>query len=301
MSDLLDDLVRAAREAPVNHDEAEATRRRMLAAATRETHTRSRRRLSPWVLPLVAAFVATGALAAGPTGVRLVTQWLAAAPAPSPASSSRSLPLAPSSGLLAQGAHSSRIEDVDRPAAATPLPPTSASSPNTAPNTAPTSDEKNAAAAPEPAAIAQLPTARASVDTLPTTLPKPASFAGRSSASPPPSKAAIAAPAVVASPPAVDGTAPAVVDPTDELYRTAHERHFRGGDASAAVTAWDRYLAAAPRGRFAPEARYNRALALLRAGRRAEGLVALEPFANGAMGGYRQAEATRLLDAARAP
>jgi len=53
-------------------------------------------------------------------------------------------------------------------------------------------------------------------------------------------------------------------------------------------------LGAAPRGRFANEARYNRAICLVRLGRHAEAQRDLEPFASGAMG-YRQNEARQLL------
>jgi hypothetical protein len=60
---------------------------------------------------------------------------------------------------------------------------------------------------------------------------------------------------------------------------------------------WDAYLSAAPRGRFAPEARYNRALTLIRLGRRDEAREALRPFAEGAHGDYRRDEAARLIDA----
>jgi len=63
-----------------------------------------------------------------------------------------------------------------------------------------------------------------------------------------------------------------------------------------ALTAWDAYLAAAPRGQLAPEARYNRALSLVRLGRIAEARAALAPFANGPAGGYRRAEAAALLE-----
>ena len=51
-------------------------------------------------------------------------------------------------------------------------------------------------------------------------------------------------------------------------------------------------------GRFAPEARWNRAIALFKLGRRDEAVAALQPFADGAYGGYRRAEATRLIGAA---
>jgi hypothetical protein len=97
------------------------------------------------------------------------------------------------------------------------------------------------------------------------------------------------------------GSAPAASSPADDadlaLYRVAHEAHFVARDPSAALAAWDQYLAAQPQGRFALEARYNRAISLLRVGRRDEGLAALRVFADGTNGGYRQAEARRILDA----
>jgi hypothetical protein len=68
------------------------------------------------------------------------------------------------------------------------------------------------------------------------------------------------------------------------------------------LTAWDAYLAAYPSGRFAVEARYNRAIVLARLHRITEARAALAPFAAGAVeGGYRQREATELLDALESP
>jgi hypothetical protein len=88
---------------------------------------------------------------------------------------------------------------------------------------------------------------------------------------------------------------PARVD-ADALYREAHDAHFVRRDYAAAVVAWDRYLAAAGAGgRFALEARYNRAIALARLGRRSEAADALRPFARGDYGGYRRDEARELL------
>jgi hypothetical protein len=85
--------------------------------------------------------------------------------------------------------------------------------------------------------------------------------------------------------------------PAEVLYRAAHERHFRGGDHAAALAAWDAYLVAEPTGRFAIEARYNRALILVRLGRYVEARTALEPYARGEIeGGYRQAEAKQIVD-----
>ena len=83
------------------------------------------------------------------------------------------------------------------------------------------------------------------------------------------------------------------------LYRTAHRAQFSGGDPSQAVLLWDRYLAAAPNGSLSPEARYNRAIALARLGRKAEAATALEPFARGDYGGYRKTEAELLLGVLR--
>src|SRR5947207_12740849 len=68
-------------------------------------------------------------------------------------------------------------------------------------------------------------------------------------------------PEAVAPPAPVRPPAP---PPVEALYRRAHELHFHGGDPAAALAAWDRYLAAEPDGRFAVEARYNRALVLVR-------------------------------------
>jgi hypothetical protein len=86
--------------------------------------------------------------------------------------------------------------------------------------------------------------------------------------------------------------------PVETLYREAHELHFHGNDPAAALAAWDRYLAAEPTGRFAVEARYNRALCLVRLGRLDDARTALQPFADGNVepAGYRQSEAQALVD-----
>ena len=86
-------------------------------------------------------------------------------------------------------------------------------------------------------------------------------------------------------------------DPELELYRSAHALHFSGADPRAALAAWDAYLARAPGGRFALEARYNRAICLARVGETSLAQRALEPFASGAYGAYRQESARTLLDA----
>ncbi len=83
----------------------------------------------------------------------------------------------------------------------------------------------------------------------------------------------------------------------ESMYEAAHRAHFVTRDPAAALRGWDEYLAEYPAGRFAPEARYNRALTLVRLGRIEEARAALAPFAEGAYGGYRRAEAREVLDA----
>jgi len=109
--------------------------------------------------------------------------------------------------------------------------------------------------------------------------------------------AAVTASAPKPTPSVKPSASVAAIDPEERLYKVAHEAHFVDRDWNAALAAWDGYIAAHPKGRFAPEARYNRALALVRLGRKDEAKTALAPFADGTMGGYRQREARELLDA----
>ncbi|MBL9019343.1 MAG: hypothetical protein JNL83_34465 [Myxococcales bacterium] len=88
-----------------------------------------------------------------------------------------------------------------------------------------------------------------------------------------------------------------VADAELAAYRTAHALHFRGTDLSAALTAWDALLAKFPSGRLAPEARFNRALLLVKLKRWADARAALAPFASAPAGSYRQREAHELLEA----
>ncbi len=104
-----------------------------------------------------------------------------------------------------------------------------------------------------------------------------------------------------------EGRAPTELDlaqsgaePQLEAYRGAHRTHFDSGDAGAALAAWDGYLADFPSGTFVDDARFNRALCLIRLGRLAEAARALAPFAQGPHGTYRQSEAASLLRGLRA-
>jgi hypothetical protein len=83
----------------------------------------------------------------------------------------------------------------------------------------------------------------------------------------------------------------------ESAYEAAHRAHFTGRDPAKALLAWDAYLSAYPDGRFSLEARYNRALSLVRLGSTDEARAALEPFADGRYGTYRRTEASDLLSA----
>jgi hypothetical protein len=112
---------------------------------------------------------------------------------------------------------------------------------------------------------------------------------------------ALAAPAPSTAPIRVEAPAsdssPPPADPLEEerAYGRAHKLHFGGGDPRVTLAAWNEYLARYPRGAFVPEARYNRALTLLRLGRTAQAVEALRPFAAGAFGPYRRDEAAALI------
>jgi TolA-binding protein len=80
-------------------------------------------------------------------------------------------------------------------------------------------------------------------------------------------------------------------------YDRAHRAHFEQANPEQALRLWDDYLREFPGTRWVPEARYNRALCLLRLGRTEQARQELVPFAKGAYGGYRQREAQNLLDA----
>ena len=81
------------------------------------------------------------------------------------------------------------------------------------------------------------------------------------------------------------------------LYRVAHRRHFQDRDPERALAAWDTYLVAFPKGRLAVEARFNRALCLIKVGRIAQAEASLQEIASGIFGTYRSARAAELLDA----
>jgi TolA-binding protein len=114
---------------------------------------------------------------------------------------------------------------------------------------------------------------------------------------PDPSVAALAsstASSTALPPPAREAPSPTRTAEAD-VYERAHRLHFDGADTRAALAAWDDYLSRYPSGVFAPDARYNRAIDLLKMKRYAEARAALQPFADGSFGGYHGADARDLL------
>jgi hypothetical protein len=111
-------------------------------------------------------------------------------------------------------------------------------------------------------------------------------------------------PAVVARPSRPAPHAPPAVAPgPEDVYARAHRAQFVQRDYATALALWDEYLAASG-GSLGPEARWNRAIALVRLGQREAAIAALRPFAAGQDNGYRQEEAQgllRVLGAAASP
>lgn len=93
-----------------------------------------------------------------------------------------------------------------------------------------------------------------------------------------------------------DRAPPATPDDEATAYGRAHAAHFGASGPQAALAAWNEYLRLFPLGRFEPEARFNRAICLVRLRRFPAAAAALAPFAQGRFGAYRREEAARLLD-----
>jgi len=80
------------------------------------------------------------------------------------------------------------------------------------------------------------------------------------------------------------------------LYGRAHDLHFRGGALDKALAAWSAHLAKFPNGQLAPEARFNRAICLVRLKRWEDAKVALADIVANAPASHQREQASRLLD-----
>jgi hypothetical protein len=106
-------------------------------------------------------------------------------------------------------------------------------------------------------------------------------------------RSSLVVPPVVA---AVDDTpAPGPSDAEADAYGRAHRAHFDETAPERALAAWEDYLRRYPHGAFEPEARFNRAICLVRLRRFAQAERALRSFADGRFASYRRAEAEQLL------
>ena len=284
-----DDLARAIaalreegeRPAP----QARMTRERIL----RDLRPRVRSRRFMVGIPLAALLLGGSVLAATgrlPEIVRAATRVLGLEKPDAPA--------APGSGL-ARGAASAAVP----PVAPAPAPENAPSSRAAAAALPPASAPGVATGA--DAGANRLATRRARLSAAPTNSPGSAAAsdparasdetragapAGRASAAAPAGQASAAAPT-----PALDGP------DTLALYRRAHQIHFVEQNPARALVAWDAYLASDPHGPLTVDARYDRALCLVRLGRKDEARRALEPFAAGKYGAFRKNEASQLIDA----
>lgn len=295
--DLLQRAARALRtEADAGGDGDEHGRRRLLDRVQADRRSAARR--TAVLVPLAAVLITSTAIAAA-TG-KLPAAWQAvrgvfvsAAPIAQPEENS------------VESRHKRSVA----PGHATAE--SSAMVPPSLPPAEPEPQLPVAAADPEPAApLVPAPAHRQKTSARPQ-LPAPRAQAPAESATerpppplPPAPPAEIAAPAEVPAPAVVPGpqaiAAPEAPDAL-ALFREAQRLHFRDKAWRSALAAWDAYLREAPQGELAPEARWNRAICLVRLARNAEARRALAPFAQGQDGGYRQAEARALLEAVDAP
>jgi hypothetical protein len=288
--DLLAKATRELREAgdpPL--DELRQTRRRIMEAASRAEKP-SRRWV--WLVGQLAAFLLAATALAATTGqlqpmieaVRVLVGAPSAAPEPAPVQPRPRGGRRPAASVV--------------PAALPPSAEVDALLPSEATTEAPTGGvELLAALSPADEVAPARPRAEAEQPMGAAPAAPGLHPAVASPAAPDATHGTAAAHASEASPEQPAAIAPAN-DPDLALYREAHRAHFVQRDSRAALAAWDRYLAAHPRGSFALEARYNRALCLVRLGRHDAARQALAPFAAGDVGGgYRRTEASALLEA----
>jgi hypothetical protein len=80
-----------------------------------------------------------------------------------------------------------------------------------------------------------------------------------------------------------------------DIYGRAHHLHFHGGSPGAALRAWTGYLEKFPEGHFLPEARFNRAVCLVRVGDMARAREELSRIVKDSRVDYQRAQAARLM------
>ncbi|HEX4514355.1 MAG TPA: hypothetical protein VGH87_30030 [Polyangiaceae bacterium] len=111
------------------------------------------------------------------------------------------------------------------------------------------------------------------------------------------------APAPIATRVHAVATKPAPPDDSERralrAYREAERLQFDEKDYARALDAWDRYIPLAGKSPLLVDAKWQRALCFVRLGRSGDAREALEPFARGELGAYRQNEARTILDALR--
>jgi hypothetical protein len=164
--------------------------------------------------------------------------------------------------------------------------PTPARPPVETPAPAPSVPGKVVVRTPTPRPAPKRAPAPAAIETAPPVTVEPAPIA---KAEPPP--------APVSEPKPEPKPVPMTPDAELSAYRAAHDLHFKSNDAKAALLAWDAYLAKYPNGKLELEARWDRALVLVKLARYKDARAALQPFANANAGSYRQKEALEILAA----
>jgi hypothetical protein len=294
--DAFDRAVEALRET-AETSPADVARTRMRIMETLHRGERRGRRTMWVLLPIAAVLAGSTALAKNSEVARRV--WTSVAETIGilePAE--KAAPLATAKGSVghpatAEAAQPPALDEVPSP------PPLEVASPSAAAANGPVEGElaqgSEASAAADTARKARSPEGPRPPPAVPRGRARPAATdrAATPPVNPPPEAAEPAASASLAN----DGEAAALA-----LYKNAYRLHFVDQKYAAALAAWDEYLRASPAGRLVVEARYNRAIALVRLGRRAEAESALAPFARGEVnGGYRAREARELLDALNAP
>ena len=301
MTDRLDDFitnaVHAARSrASAGADDGAATRLRLRESIAGGGHGRRKRRLTI-IAAVIASLFGSAAFAAYLGG------WRPLSPEPPPAPA-QDVAVAPSPRPAKQRASNAGLPSVvETPAVVDPVVEPAIVEPAIEPAIVEPAIE------PKPAPRVDVPVAKPR--RVEATVTKPAKPRVEVPATKPPVDVprvdTHVVPPVTTSAPRIDtsqpSSAPRVDNPAPSgagelaAYRIAHEAHFRGTDPAAALAAWNAYLARFPDGQLAPEARYDRALVLIKLKRYPEAKQALAAFAYAPAGSYRQREAAKLLAA----